>query len=71
MHRGVRVICAQLAVLVVGCCPQFAQNSERIKVAEGEYRVTTEDDIGRSRANRDRGFPLPRVLDSLASRERV
>ena len=46
MHRGVRVICAQLAVLVVGCCPQFAQNSERIKVAEGEYRVTAEDDIG-------------------------
>jgi hypothetical protein len=70
MHRGVRVICAQLAVLVVGCCPQFAQNSERIKVAEGEYRVTTEDDIGEGPIETE-VFPFPRVLDSLASRERV
>lgn len=46
MYGFIRFVCILIAVLLCGCLRHSAQEAERIKVAEGEYRVTTEEDFG-------------------------
>lgn len=46
MYGSVPLICVLTSALLSGYLPQSTQEPGRIKVAEGEYRVTTQDDLG-------------------------